>query len=424
MNAKTIRVLVVDADPSGGDELRSLLDKIPELEIVGIAHSQRMALRQVESVSPDFMLIDLMLPGLRSIDLISQTSATHPDIRILALSPGDIPHDRVILSIRAGALGYITRDTDLDDVKEAVQQVWQGTHWLPLEDTVAVLGDAAGELTVTAQDRRGRLTQVILGLIPLTGLLAAITAYLWREYWGHIGVRVVDLGVDAASRMVDVLVVLIMIIGIFGPLLFVTSWTESIRKWVEKDHPSIAAWVTKIRRRRLGRLLFNQWVANALLALLILVFLFWLTSVIPLIMVLVFGPVMGVILLANILDLDQELPNVMRLPHLGSRRVIAFLSVVTIIFLLVIGTEVWIRGPDLQTDGLHGFLAPQVLGFGARPATLYDLDQNLPPLGALYLGGNADLYVLYDPCLAKVRMVPVGSSRVELVDRVVCPSTE
>ena len=424
MNAKTIRVLVVDADPSGGDELRSLLGEIPEFEIVGIAHSQRMALRQVESVRPDFMLIDLMLPGLRSIDLISQISATYPDIRILALSPGDIPHDRVILSIRAGALGYITRDTDLDDVKEAVQQVWQGTHWLPLEDTVAVLGDAAGELTVTAQDRRGRLTQVILGLIPLTGLLAALTAFLWREYWGQIGVRVVDLGVDASSRMVDVLAVLIMVIGIFGPLLFVTSWTESIGKWIKKDHPSIAAWVTKIRRRRLGRLLFNRWVAGALLALLILNFLVWLTSVMPLIMLILIGPVMGVILLANILDLDQELPDVMQLPHLGLRRVIAFLSVVTIIFLLVIGTEVLITGPNLQTDGLHGFLAPQVLGFGAQPATLYDLDQNLPPLGALYLGGNADLYVLYDPCLAKVRMVPVGSSRVELVDRVVCPSTE
>jgi hypothetical protein len=55
---------------------------------------------------------------------------------------------------------------------------------------------------------------------------------------------------------------------------------------------------------------------------------------------------------------------------------------------------------------------------------LYDLDENLEPLGALYLGGNADLYVLYDPCAETVRMVPVGSSRVELVDQVNCPSPE
>jgi hypothetical protein len=65
-----------------------------------------------------------------------------------------------------------------------------------------------------------------------------------------------------------------------------------------------------------------------------------------------------------------------------------------------------------------------VLGLSASPITLYDLDGNLDPLGALYLGGNADLYVLYDPCTETVRMVPVGSSRVELVDQVVCPKTE
>ena len=55
---------------------------------------------------------------------------------------------------------------------------------------------------------------------------------------------------------------------------------------------------------------------------------------------------------------------------------------------------------------------------------LVDLDGNLEPLSALYLGGNADLYVLYDPCEETTRLVPVGPSRVELVDRVVCPPME
>jgi DNA-binding response OmpR family regulator len=139
------------------------------------------------------LLVDLMLPGYRRIDLISQINATHPEMHILALSPGDIPHDRVILAIRAGALGFITRDTNLEEALEAFHQVNQGQHWLPLEDTYEVLSEAAGELTVTEQDRRSRLTQVVLGIIPLTGMIAAITAYLWRHYWGQIGVRVVDL---------------------------------------------------------------------------------------------------------------------------------------------------------------------------------------------------------------------------------------
>jgi DNA-binding NarL/FixJ family response regulator len=421
LNSNQIRVLVVDADTSGEGHLRSKLEAIPGIEIVGISHSQRMALNQVETTQPEFLLVDLMLPGYRSIELISQVSASYPDIRILALSPGDIPHEKVMMAIRSGALGFITRDASHAEAEEAIQQVHQGEHWLPLEDTYTVLGEAAAELTVTAEERRGRLMQVALGLIPLTGLIAGITALLWRNYWGQIGVRVVDLGVDPTTRMIDLLGLFLRIIGIFGPILFVRSWVETLGKWIEKNLPSTAAWVARARRHRLGRLVFNQWLARGLMALLIVTFLILLTRYFPLITGLILGPFVGLILLANLLDLDQELPDALRLPHLGSRRVIVFLGLVIFIFLLIVGTEVWIMGPDLRTDGLHGFLVPEALGFSARPVTLIDLDGNLEPLGALYLGGNADLYVLYDPCTRNIRFVPVGSSRVEFVDGVVCP---
>ena len=54
MISKPIRVLVADANPSGEEDLRSQMDQIPEVEIVGIAHSQRATLTQVESTQPDF----------------------------------------------------------------------------------------------------------------------------------------------------------------------------------------------------------------------------------------------------------------------------------------------------------------------------------------------------------------------------------
>lgn len=53
---------------------------------------------------------------------------------------------------------------------------------------------------------------------------------------------------------------------------------------------------------------------------------------------------------------------------------------------------------------------------------IYDLDEKNEPLEALYLGGNADLYVLYDPCKEIIRFIPVGSSRVEHIDQVTCRS--
>ncbi len=83
-----------------------------------------------------------------------------------------------------------------------------------------MLQDAAPELAVSAKERRDRLGNVLLGLITLTTLVAAITAFLWREYWGKIGVRVVDLGVDPTSRMIEVVVTLLMLLGLFGPLFF------------------------------------------------------------------------------------------------------------------------------------------------------------------------------------------------------------
>jgi len=96
---------------------------------------------------------------------------------------------------------------------------------------------------------------------------------------------------------------------------------------------------------------------------LLLSVLIWLTYIFPLILIVFFSPIVGLILHAYILDLDKKLPDALHSPHHGARRVNVFLSVVIIVFLPAIGTEVWIRDPELRTDGLNGMLAPQALGF-------------------------------------------------------------
>ena len=351
---------------------------------------------------------------------------TQPEIRILAMTPDDPPHDRIMLAVEAGALGFISRHAPASEYTAAFEQVYRGDPWLPLRDTYDVLSDGAAELSVSAQERRARLTEVLLGLIPLTGLVAAITTFLWRRYWGHIGVRVADLGIDPASRMIDVLVVFVMIIGIFGPVLFVRPWLKSISQWIA-DKPRLARAVARARglhlgKLPLGRLFINFWVAWVLGVALVVAIMVFLTRLMPLVTVLFFGPAVGVILVANVLDMEDAFPDFLHLPHLDSWRVLGFFGLILIVFVLVLGAEVLIMEPDLRTDGLHGVLAPRVLGFKAIPMMLYDLDGVQEPLGALYLGGHADLYVLYDPCAETVRLVPVGSSRVALIDEVNCRS--
>ena len=426
MNSNFIPVLLVDADPPETGVLPNRMSEVPGIEVVGVAHNRNAALTQVAELGPAVLVVDLMLPGIRSIDLIRQVASDHPQTRILALSPADPPHDYIMLAAEGGALGYVCRDADNAEFAAAIQQVARGEPWLPLQQTYDVLQDGAGELALSSQERRSRLTEILIGVIPLTGLIAAIVASLYRHYWGTIGVRVPDLGIDPATRMIDVLVMLVVFIGITAPLMFARPWVKSISQWIPTQ-PRLARAVDRLRRLRLGRLkvgrlLINYWVAWVLMLLLILSVTLLITRIMPLVMALFIGPMLVIILLANVLDLDDALPNLLHLPHLDSWRVLGFLGIVLVAFLLAVGAEVLILGPNLQPDGVHGIIAPQVLGFTAKPIMLYDLEEKYEPLGALYLGGNADLYVLYDPCAEKVRLVPVGASRVELIDRVDCRS--
>ena len=91
-------------------------------------------------------------------------------------------------------------------------------------------------------------------------------------------------------------------------------------------------------------------------------------------------------------------------------------------FLLVLAYEVFIVGPDLRIDGEHGFLTPRVLGINAQPVSAVNVDTG-EAADLLYLGGNADLYVLVDPCdEGRVDMVSVGSHRLVVIDEITCPA--
>ncbi len=401
MNANNIRILIVDAKPRDDDAIPDRMSDLAGIEVVGVAQNGNAAIALMEELQPAVLVIDLLLPGSGSIDLIRKLVGDYDQIHILALAPASPPHDRIMLAAEAGALGYICRDAQFSEFIAAIEQVHRGEPWLPLDETYKILRKGASELVVTTQERRSRLVEVLMGLIPLTGLIAAITTFLWRQYWGDIGVRVSDLGVDPSTWMIDVLVVFLIIIGVAGPLMFARPWVKALMKWIP-EQPRLARIVFKLRGLRLGklpigRLLINYWVAWLLLMAVILLLMLSLVRAMPLIMVLFVGPAVAVVLVANVLGLDDGLPGWLHLPHLDSWRVLGFLGIILILFLLTLGAEVLIMGPDLRPDGLHGFLAPKVLGFRAKPVILYDLEEKHEPLGALYLGGNADLYVLYDP---------------------------
>src|SRR5262249_59128794 len=85
----------------------------------------REALAAAEQLQPDIILMDLVLPELDGIEAIRQITATEPEARILVLTSfaGD---QQVFPAIKAGALGYLLKDTGPEDLVRAIRQVYRG----------------------------------------------------------------------------------------------------------------------------------------------------------------------------------------------------------------------------------------------------------------------------------------------------------
>ncbi len=125
MSAAPIRVLVVDDHDIVRRGLRALLAEFEDMEVVGEAENGLEAVQLAESALPDVILMDLVMPEMDGVEAIRQISAKELNVHILVITTysGD---DHVIPAIKAGAHGYMLKDSGSDQVVEAIRQVHRG----------------------------------------------------------------------------------------------------------------------------------------------------------------------------------------------------------------------------------------------------------------------------------------------------------
>jgi DNA-binding NarL/FixJ family response regulator len=120
MADESIRVLVVDDQAAVREGLATLLDLTPGIEVVGTARDGAQALEFVAENQPAVVLMDLHMPGVDGIQATERITRDYPGVRVVVLTT--YADDASIQgALRAGALGYLTKDADRVQIARAVQ---------------------------------------------------------------------------------------------------------------------------------------------------------------------------------------------------------------------------------------------------------------------------------------------------------------
>lgn len=123
--SEIIRVLVADDHAVVREGLRALIATEPRMELVGEAADGREAVLKSLSLQPDVILIDLVMPRKDGIEAIGEITQNNPEARILVLT-SFAEDEKVFPAIKAGALGYLLKDSSPRDLIQAIYGVYRG----------------------------------------------------------------------------------------------------------------------------------------------------------------------------------------------------------------------------------------------------------------------------------------------------------
>ena len=144
---KRIRVLIVDDHAVVREGIRHVLSTDEGLEVVGEASDGGEALVLVDRLHPDVVVLDLSMPGISGLEVVAQLRTDVADTKVLVLSIHD-QDEYVLESLRAGAHGYLRKDSSPAEIRSAIRRVFEGGSVLS--------PDVASQLSSALQNERAQ----------------------------------------------------------------------------------------------------------------------------------------------------------------------------------------------------------------------------------------------------------------------------
>ena len=161
-----IRIVIADDHTLMREGLKHLLGAAGDIEIAGEARNGFEVIERVRNVSFEVLLMDLSMPGKSGIELIRQVHAEKPKLKILVLSMHE-EQQYAVRAIRAGASGYLTKESATTQLVEAIRKVATGGAFISAEVAqqlaLGAMPDATGPLHSTLSDREFQIFLLIAG---------------------------------------------------------------------------------------------------------------------------------------------------------------------------------------------------------------------------------------------------------------------
>jgi two-component system response regulator NreC len=124
-----IRILLADDHTVVRDGLRALLEKQPDMAVVAEAADGRESIRLAEEQTPDVVIMDIAMPSLNGIEATRRILASNPETAVVILSMHQ-DESYVLRSLKAGAKGYLLKDSLRGDIIDAIRSVARGRSFL------------------------------------------------------------------------------------------------------------------------------------------------------------------------------------------------------------------------------------------------------------------------------------------------------
>ena len=182
------QILIVDDHPCARLGVSHYINQDPDLAVCGEAGNGAKALRAINLLNPDLVLVDLMMPGRDGLELIKQVKAVHPNCRMLVLSM----HDESLYAeraLRAGACGYVMKDEPSERLVAAIHRALAGETVLgqrAVERVLRRLSDGQSSLQATPVELLSDRELEIFRLIGESHRRGQIAAEL------HVSVKTVE----------------------------------------------------------------------------------------------------------------------------------------------------------------------------------------------------------------------------------------